>query len=238
MKISVGVIFRNSYLYSSKDQNFSSQWSPKALQEWNLCSAFSSAWRATAGRWQRIFPTGKISSDTLVTTLFLTIFQVTVILLDGAWAKRRFLMIDPALTPGKMKNKVLGQKTSFLVWHWPEKQSAISLPPMWPPASHLFSVCLHYLSANGGDINSYPSSAEMSTNILHCWIICSTRSAVGNGSVFNPSSCHCTQETICNSTLLISGGWAFPQWGLCLRQDLRIEVLAMDEAISFCFGWI
>lgn len=50
-------------------------------------------------------------SDTPVTTLFLSIFQVTVIYHDGLMEheqKGAFLSCtDPAFTAGKMKNKVL-----------------------------------------------------------------------------------------------------------------------------------
>lgn len=50
-------------------------------------------------------------SDTLVTTLFLSIFQVTVIYHDGLMEheqKGAFLSCtDPAFRAGKMKNKVL-----------------------------------------------------------------------------------------------------------------------------------
>lgn len=86
----------------------------------SIFKCLESNWReVTEGLPRRVSAStgGTYSSDTLVTTLLLTVFQVTVIWHDGEMEHKRkgdFLCcIDPALTPGKTKNKVLSQRTSF-----------------------------------------------------------------------------------------------------------------------------
>lgn len=103
---------RPKFLFSVISKSFTS-----AKSVLSIFKCLESNWREVGENLPHrvsVITGGTYSSDTLVTTLFLTIFQVTVILLMEHEQNGDFLCCtDPALTPGKMKNKVLGQRTNF-----------------------------------------------------------------------------------------------------------------------------
>lgn len=127
MKIFVWVVHRKPYLYSSKDQNSTCLCSPEELKERSVCCMFSSAWRVTGGSWQKVFPAGSVpplvaledphTFDTPLTTLFLSVLQVTIIYYNGQMEHESkgnlFCCIDPALTPTKKENQAFTQRTNL-----------------------------------------------------------------------------------------------------------------------------